>query len=202
MSHSFSGSSWTSPGCPSQDRSSAMGAPMHLPSPHLQPGARGKILSPQNGFEKLEAEMNVDTGRTVVNSEPWQSFLSRISRDLGTSQPPSCLPDSSVGAAASTNNRTLKERIYSLSLAGQKDLGARKIISKHPLHLPVLVKKKSSLHSIKQTRFPKIQDQIHCSRNGALTGIRWFLVCVRALNVSHAQIYIVFISNVRSLKVL
>ncbi|CAK7321050.1 Protein FAM124B [Vulpes lagopus] len=137
VSDSFSGTSGKGPGCSSQDRSSALGAQMHLPSPHLQPGAREKILSLQNSFEELEAETNVDTGCTVVNPEPRQSFLSRFSRGLRTSHPPSCLPDSSVGATASMNNRTLKERIHSLSLAGQKDLGARKIISKCPLHLPV-----------------------------------------------------------------
>ncbi|XP_027445828.2 protein FAM124B [Zalophus californianus] len=136
-SDSCSGTSWKSPGCLSQDRSSAMGIQMHLPSPHLQPGARRKVLSLQDSFGKLEAETNVDTGCTVVNSGPRQSFLSRFSRDVRTSQAPPCLPDSSSGATASKNNRVFKARTHSLSLAGQKDLGARKIISQCPLHLPV-----------------------------------------------------------------
>ncbi|EFB19216.1 hypothetical protein PANDA_007084, partial [Ailuropoda melanoleuca] len=137
VSDNFSGKSWKSPGCSSQDWSSTMGIRMHPPSPHLQPGAREKVLSPQDSFEKLEAETNVDTGCTVVNSEPRQSFLSRFSRDLRTSQPPPRLLDPSLGVTASKNNRIFKARTHSSSLAGQRDLGARKIISKCPLHLLV-----------------------------------------------------------------
>ncbi|XP_025768295.1 protein FAM124B [Puma concolor] len=136
-SDSYSGTLWKNPGCPSQDRSAATGARMHLPSPHLQPGATAKVLSAENSFEKLEAETNVDTGRTTVNCEPRQSVLSKFPRDLQASQPPSCLPDSSLGATASKNNKISKERIHGLSLAGQRDLGARKTVSKCLLHLPV-----------------------------------------------------------------
>ncbi|XP_059248675.1 protein FAM124B [Mustela nigripes] len=137
VSDSVSGTLWKSPGCSSQDRSSAMGVQMRLPSPHLQPGARKKVLSLQNSFGKLEAETNVDTGCTVVNSDLRQSFRSGFSRDLQTSQAPLCLPDSSLGVTASKNNRIFKARTLSLSVAGRMDLGARKIISKCPLHLPV-----------------------------------------------------------------
>ncbi|XP_039092765.1 protein FAM124B [Hyaena hyaena] len=137
VSDSFSGTLWKSPGCSSQDSSSAMGAQMHLPSPHRQPGARAKVLSPEKSFEKLEAETNVDTGHTTVSCEPRQSFPSRFPRDFRASRPPACLPDSSIGSTpASKNNKLSKERIHCLSLAGQRDLGARKTMSKSLLHLP------------------------------------------------------------------
>ncbi|XP_058389458.1 protein FAM124B [Diceros bicornis minor] len=136
-SDSSSGTSWKSPGFSFQASSPAAGTPLHLPSLHLEPGARMKALSQENSSEKLEAETNVDTGFTTVNSEPRPSFLSRFPRDPRSSQPPSCLPASSLGAAASKNNRIFKERVHPLSLAGQRKCGARKIISKCPLHLPV-----------------------------------------------------------------
>ncbi|XP_016053207.1 PREDICTED: protein FAM124B [Miniopterus natalensis] len=133
-SPSSRGTSWRSPGCSSQASSPATDAQLPLCSPHLEPGARMKACSQENSFEKLEAETNVDTGCTVVNSEPRPSFLSRFPRGPLTSQP---APASSLGAAVSKNNRILKERVRSLSLGGQRDLGGRKITSKHPLHLPV-----------------------------------------------------------------
>ncbi|KAM7104082.1 protein FAM124B isoform 1-T1 [Molossus nigricans] len=129
-----SGTSWRSPGCSSQASSPATDAQLPLCSPHLEPGARRKVFSRENSFEKLEAETNVDTGCPVVNSEPRRSFLSRFPRDLQTHRPP---PASSLGAVASKNNRILKASTHPLSLAGQRDLGARKVISKCPLHLPV-----------------------------------------------------------------
>ncbi|XP_029788766.1 protein FAM124B [Suricata suricatta] len=134
---SFSGTLWKSPGCSFQDTSSTMGAQTHLPSPHHQPGARPQILSPENSFEKLEAETNVDTGLTTVSCEPRQSFPSGFPRDLRAGRPPACLPDSSLGALlVSKNNKLSKETIHCLPLAGQRDLGARKTTSKC-LHLPV-----------------------------------------------------------------
>ncbi|KAK2494855.1 hypothetical protein MC885_009704 [Smutsia gigantea] len=135
VSDSSSGTLWKSPGCSSQGRSPAMDSQLHLPSPHLQPGARAMVLSQSNSFEKLEAETNVDTGFTVVNAEPRQPFLSRFPRDVGTSQRPSCLPASSLWAAVSKNS-IFKKTVHPLPLAGQRDLGPRKIISKCPLHLP------------------------------------------------------------------
>ncbi|XP_046500007.1 protein FAM124B [Equus quagga] len=136
-SHSPSGTSWKSRGCSVQANSMAMGTQLHLPSPHLDPGARMKVLSWENSSEKLEAETNVDTGFTMVSSEPRQSFLSRFPGHLRTSQPPSCLPPFSLGAAAPKTSRIFKESVHPLSLAGPRDLGARKMISKCPLHLPV-----------------------------------------------------------------
>ncbi|XP_066201984.1 protein FAM124B [Saccopteryx leptura] len=109
------------------------GALLPLRSTHPEPGARRKVFSRENGLEKLEAETNVDTGCTVVSSEPRPSFLNRLPRALHSSQPP---PASSVGAAASRSNRASKGRVHLLSLAAHRDLGARKIISKGPLHLP------------------------------------------------------------------
>ncbi|XP_017519832.3 protein FAM124B [Manis javanica] len=136
VSDSSTGASWKSPRCSSQGSRAALDSQLHLPSPHLQPGTRVTVLSQSNSFERLEAETNVDTGFTVVNSEPRQPFLSRFPRDLGTSQLPSCLPASSLGAAASKNS-IFKKAVYPLPLAGQRDLGTRKIISKCPLHLPI-----------------------------------------------------------------
>ncbi|XP_028364316.1 protein FAM124B [Phyllostomus discolor] len=125
---------WTSPGGSSQAGGQATDAQLPLHSAHLEPRARMKAFSLKNSFEKLEAETNVDTGCTVVNSEPRQPLLSRFPRDPRTSQPPLT---SSLGAAASRHNRLLKESVRPLSLAGQRELGARQIISESPLHLPV-----------------------------------------------------------------
>ncbi|XP_008569104.1 PREDICTED: protein FAM124B-like [Galeopterus variegatus] len=137
MSDSSSGTWWKSPGWSSQASSPAMGTQLHLPSPHLEPGARMKVLSRENSFQKFEAETNVDTGFTIINSEPQHSFLSRFSMDFQISQSPSCLPASSLGAVTCKNNRIFEERVHPLSLAGQRDLAARKIVSKCCLHLPV-----------------------------------------------------------------
>ncbi|XP_057602358.1 protein FAM124B [Hippopotamus amphibius kiboko] len=136
-SNSSSGSSWKGPGRSSQPSSPAGDSQLHVPSPHLEPGARMKVLSRENSLGKLEAETNVDTGFTVVSSEPRQSFLSRFPRDLRTQQPPSCLSTSSLGAGAYKNNGIFKERVHPLSPVAQRDLGARKIISKCALPLPV-----------------------------------------------------------------
>lgn len=132
-SDSSHGTLWRNPGCSPQVSSPVTDAQLPLCSSRLEPGTRTKVLGWENSFEKLEAETNVDTGRTVVNSEPRQSFLRRFPRDLQTSQPP---PASSLGAAASKNNKSLKESTHPLSLAGQRDLDAKKLISKC-LHLPI-----------------------------------------------------------------
>lgn len=134
---SSSGSSWKSPGCRSQASRPAASTQPPLPFAHLDPGAGMKVLSRENSFEKLEAETNVDTGCTVVNSEPRRSALSRFPRDLQTSWPPPCSPASCVGAAASKNMRLWKGRVHPLSIAGQKELSARRIISHCSLPLPV-----------------------------------------------------------------
>lgn len=136
-SDSSSGASWKSPGHSCQPSSPATDSQLHLPSLHLEYGARMKVLRQEQIFEVLEAETNVDTGLTVVSSEPKQSFLSGFARDLQTHQPPSCLPASSLRAAASKHNKLFKERVHPLSSAGQRDLGARKMISKCPLPLPI-----------------------------------------------------------------
>ncbi|XP_059963364.1 protein FAM124B [Mesoplodon densirostris] len=137
VSDSASGTSWKSPGRSAQPSSPATDSQLPLPSLHLEPGARIKVLRRENSFEKQEAETNVDTGFTVVSSGPRQSFLSRFPRDLWPHQPPSCLLTSSLGAAASKNNGIFKESVHPLSLAGQRDLCSRTIISKCPLPLPV-----------------------------------------------------------------
>ncbi|XP_037377811.1 protein FAM124B [Talpa occidentalis] len=124
--------SWKSPGCSPQALTQ-----LHLPSPPLESGVKMKVLHRENSFERLEAETNVDTGFTVVNSEPVQSFLSRFPRGLCANQPPSYTSASSLGAAASQHDGSIKERAHILSLARQRELGPRKITSKCPLHQPV-----------------------------------------------------------------
>lgn len=136
-SDSASGTPWKSPGRSAQPSSPATDSQLPLPSLHLEPGARIEVLRRENSFEKQEAETNVDTGFTVVSSGPRQSFLSRFPRDLWTHQPPSCLSTSSLGAAASKNNRIFKESVHPLSLADQRDFCSRTIISKCTLPLPV-----------------------------------------------------------------
>ena len=164
---------WKSPGGSAQPSSPATESQPQLSSLHLEPGARMKVLGRENSFEKLEAETNVDTGFTMVSSEPRPSFASRFPRNLQTHQPPSCLSTSFSGSAASKNNRIFKERVHPLPLAGQRDLGAKKILSNVPFLCQSKVKqkkqKKNSLYSIRRLWFSKTRDQIGCSRNGALT---------------------------------
>ncbi|VTJ67284.1 Hypothetical predicted protein [Marmota monax] len=132
-SDSSSATSWKSPGWSSPASSSVTSTQLHPP---LEPRVRMKVLR-ENSLQKLEAETNVDTGFTIINSEPRQSFLSRFPRDLWITQPLSCLPDSSLEGATSKNKGILRERIHPLSLASQGDFGTRKIISRCSLHLPV-----------------------------------------------------------------
>ncbi|EHH55212.1 protein FAM124B isoform X1 [Macaca nemestrina] len=136
-SESCGGTLWKSPGRSFQTSNPAMGSHLHLSSHHLESGARMKVLNRENNFQKLEAETNVDTGFTIINSEPTQIYFGGFPRDLQTSQPPFCLPASSLGVATSKNNSVLKESVSPLPLAGQRDLGTRKTISKCLFHLQV-----------------------------------------------------------------
>ncbi|XP_012604935.2 protein FAM124B [Microcebus murinus] len=142
VSVSSSSTLWKRPGWSFEASSPPTSAQLHLPSPHLEPGARMKVLSWESSFQKLEEETNVDTGFTAVNSEPGQSFLSRFPRDVQTSQPPSCLPASSLGVATSKTSRVLQERVYPLSLAGQRVTDTKKITSKCSLPLQLQDKEK------------------------------------------------------------
>nr|XP_003925521.1 protein FAM124B [Saimiri boliviensis boliviensis] len=137
MSDSCGGASWKSPGRSFQASSPATGAYLPLSSHHLESRARKKVLNRENSFQKLEAETNVDTGFTIINSEPRQTYVGGFPRDLQTSQPPFCLPASSLGVSTSKNSSVLKERVCPLPLAGQRDLGTRKTVSKCLLHLHV-----------------------------------------------------------------
>ncbi|XP_008824047.1 protein FAM124B [Nannospalax galili] len=130
-----SGHLWKSPGWFSQASSSVMGTQRHLLSPPMAPGIRMNARK-ESSFQKLEAETDVDTGFTVINSEPRRSFLSRFPRDFQMSPPPHCLSGSSLEPTASQSQRLFKERVGPLSLPGQRDFGA-KIISKCSHHLPV-----------------------------------------------------------------
>ncbi|XP_053453564.1 protein FAM124B [Nycticebus coucang] len=134
VSVSPNGTLWKSPSWSFQASTSPSSAQPHLPSLHLKSGATKKVFSWENSFQKLEEETNVDTGFTVISSEPRQSFLTIFPRGLQTSQP---LPAASLEVDPSKNNRDLKESIYSLSLAGQRAIDTKKAISKCPLHLEV-----------------------------------------------------------------
>lgn len=136
-SDSSYGAPWKRPSHTSQASSPATGGRLHLPSPQLEHGARLKALSWEKGFQKLEAETNVDTGFTTINSESRHSFRSRVSREFQTNQSPSCLLASSLQKAPSSNGRVLKERVCASAFAGQKEPSARKIGSKCSLPHPV-----------------------------------------------------------------
>lgn len=127
-SHPF----WSSPGRSSLADSSDTGLRQYRLSVPMEPEMRMHALQ-ENSFQKLEAETNVDTGFTVINSKPRQSFM-RFPRDFQSSQPPCC---SSFEATASSNQRLLKDRLRPLSLPSQRDFGIKKRISKCAHHLPV-----------------------------------------------------------------
>ncbi|XP_005395539.1 PREDICTED: protein FAM124B [Chinchilla lanigera] len=124
-----------SPGWTAQASSSAASTQHRLPSLPLGLGARMKILQ-ENSFQMLEAEMNVDTGFTVINSEPRPSFWSRFPKDLRVSQP-SSVSGSFFEVTAIKNKRVPKEQGHPLSLAGQSEFGTRKMTSRCLLHLPL-----------------------------------------------------------------
>ncbi|KAM4836544.1 protein FAM124B [Thomomys bottae] len=125
---SVDGSFWTSPVRASQVSSSAKSTGLPVPSHALKPASGRKALK-EDGFQKLEAETNVDTGFTLINSEP---FLSRFPRDLQTCQPPSSLEE-----ATSRSEDVSDPRVYPLSLAGPGDLGARKMMPTRSHCLPI-----------------------------------------------------------------
>nr|XP_048315162.1 protein FAM124B [Myodes glareolus] len=125
---------WSSPGRSSLADSSDTGMRHRLSVP-VEPEMRMNALQ-ENSFQKLEAETNVDTGFTVINSKPRQSFM-RFPRDFQSSQPPCSLSGSSFEVTTSSNQRVLKDRLRPLSLPGQRDFGIKERISKCAHHLPV-----------------------------------------------------------------
>ncbi|XP_016280769.1 protein FAM124B [Monodelphis domestica] len=90
------------------------------PSPHLEQEARIKILSQGNDFQKPEAETNVDTGFTVINSEQRRSSLRTFPRDLQSSLPATRMPNSSL-AVTGSRNMASEERIHSSPFPGHRD---------------------------------------------------------------------------------
>ncbi|KAH0513551.1 Protein FAM124B [Microtus ochrogaster] len=134
-SESSSDTFWSSPGRSSLADSSETGLRQYRLSVPMEPEMRMHALQ-ENSFQKLEAETNVDTGFTVINSKPRQSFM-RLPRDFQSNQPPCCLSGSSFEATASSNQRVVKDRLRPLSLPGQRDFGIKKRISKCAHHLPV-----------------------------------------------------------------
>ncbi|XP_028645291.1 protein FAM124B [Grammomys surdaster] len=126
---------WRRPGWSTLADGSVSGIQQRRMSNPIEPKIGMNALR-ENDFEKLEAETNVDTGFTILNSEPRQSFLSRFPRDFQSSQPAGCLSGSSLEVTASPNQGVFKDRLRPLSLPGQRDFGAKKVISKCPHHLP------------------------------------------------------------------
>ncbi|XP_004701705.1 protein FAM124B [Echinops telfairi] len=122
--------SWKSPTWASSVCSAAKDSQRCLPPPHVEPEVKMEVRLQGSLFPKLEAETNVDTGLTVLNSEPRQDSASRCPRDWHTSQPQSSWP------SASPNNKAFEERARPLSLASQKGLSAWGMISKRPHHQP------------------------------------------------------------------
>ncbi|XP_036029521.1 protein FAM124B [Onychomys torridus] len=123
---------WRSPGWSSLADSTATGTRQHRLSIPIEPETRMDVLK-ENSSQKLEAETNVDTGFTIINSKPRQSFLSRFPRDFQSSQPPCRLSGSSFEVTASPNQKVFKDRLRPLSLPGQRDFGAKTRISKCPV---------------------------------------------------------------------
>ncbi|XP_006276543.2 protein FAM124B isoform X1 [Alligator mississippiensis] len=75
-------------------------------SSYVNSGTRLKISCRENWFQRQEAEMNVDTGFTVVNSECSLSPLSWFSRDLQGSLLQPRAANCPLGAAGSSEERT------------------------------------------------------------------------------------------------
>lgn len=127
---------WRSPGWSSLADGSGTGMRQYRLSIPIEPEMRMDVLK-ENSFQKLEAETNVDTGFTTINSKPRRSFLSRFSRDFQSSQPPSRLSGFSVEVTASPSQRVFQDRLRPLSLPRQGDYGVKERISKCSHHRPV-----------------------------------------------------------------
>ncbi|XP_020831145.1 protein FAM124B [Phascolarctos cinereus] len=98
------------------------------PSPHLESAARIQTRHQGSSFQKPEAETNVDTGFTVIDSEQRQSSLRTFPRDLQSSLPASWLPNSLL-AINGSRNKPSKETVHPLPFAVQRDSGAGQITS-------------------------------------------------------------------------
>ncbi|XP_036609582.1 protein FAM124B [Trichosurus vulpecula] len=118
---------WNS-SCSSHSSSPSATSQWDRPSPHLESAARIKTLHQGNSFQKPEAETNVDTGFTVINSERRQSSLRTFPRDLQSSLPALWTPNSLL-AITGSRNKTSKETIHPLPFAGLRDGGAGQITS-------------------------------------------------------------------------
>ncbi|XP_042535313.1 protein FAM124B [Dipodomys spectabilis] len=125
---SSDGPSWRSPDLASQVSSSATSSWPHLP-PHVLKPAWGTKDLKGDGFQKLEAETDVDTGFTIINPEP---VVNSLSKDLEPRLPPSCPEE-----VTSLSKEATDVRVCPLSLAGPREFGARKIISTCSHRLPI-----------------------------------------------------------------
>ncbi|XP_074047363.1 protein FAM124B isoform X2 [Macrotis lagotis] len=119
--------SWTG-SCSSHSNSPSATSQWVGRSPLLESAARIKTLHQDNSLQKPEAETNVDTGFTVINSEQKQSSLRTFPRDLQSSLPESWMPNSLL-AISGSRDKPSEETSHPLPLAIQKDSGAGQITS-------------------------------------------------------------------------
>ncbi|KAL6052579.1 hypothetical protein STEG23_025329 [Scotinomys teguina] len=127
---------WRSSGWSSLANSATTDMRQYRLSIPVEPDMRMNVLK-ENSSQEPEAETNVDTGLTIINSKPRQSFPSRFPRGFQSSQPPSCLSGSSFEVTVSPNQNVFKDRLCPLSLPSQRDIGAKTRISKCSHYLPV-----------------------------------------------------------------
>uniref|UniRef100_A0A8C3T6J0 Family with sequence similarity 124 member B n=1 Tax=Chelydra serpentina TaxID=8475 RepID=A0A8C3T6J0_CHESE len=93
------------------------------------------VSSQEIRFQRQEAETNVDTGFTVVNSEYNPSPLSRFSRDLQDSLPQPLAPNYSLAAAGSRINLPSEDRTHLSSFAVKRNKGAGQTASDFHLRI-------------------------------------------------------------------
>uniref|UniRef100_A0A452IDT6 FAM124 domain-containing protein n=1 Tax=Gopherus agassizii TaxID=38772 RepID=A0A452IDT6_9SAUR len=102
---------------------------------NVSAGTKLNISSQEIHFQRQEAETNVDTGFTVVNSECNPSPLSRFSRDLQDSLPQPQAPNYSLAAAGSRINLPSEDSSHlSLSVV-KKNKGAGQTASNFHLRI-------------------------------------------------------------------
>ncbi|XP_032633803.1 protein FAM124B isoform X1 [Chelonoidis abingdonii] len=123
--------SWSS----SQASSPAATSQSDTTSFNVSAGTKLNISSQEIHFQRQEAETNVDTGFTVVNSEYNPSPLSRFSRDLQDSLPQPQAPIYSLAAAGSRINLPSKDSIHLSLSAVKKNKGAGQTASNFHLQI-------------------------------------------------------------------
>uniref|UniRef100_A0A8C8RGE5 Family with sequence similarity 124 member B n=1 Tax=Pelusios castaneus TaxID=367368 RepID=A0A8C8RGE5_9SAUR len=119
----------------SQLSSPASTSQSDITSFHINAGTKLNISSQENQFQKQEAETNVDTGFTVVNSECSPSPLSRFSRDLQATLLQQQAPNDSLAVAGSRINLPLEDQTHLSLFAVNRNKGADKTVSDFHLRI-------------------------------------------------------------------